>query len=66
MKHLTKEQRYQMEAYLVCGKTKKFFAEALGCDKSTIYREIRLNSLKWGKYRAGNAQNAFSQRLFVD
>ena len=26
MKHLTKEQRYEIKAYLHCGKSKEFFA----------------------------------------
>jgi len=59
MKHLTKAQRYQIEAYLECGKSKSFIADKLGVDKSTIYREIRRNSARRGKYRAEVAQ-AFS------
>lgn len=56
MKHLTKEQRYQIEAYLECGKSKSFIAKTLGFDKSTIYKEIKRNSTKRGKYRAEIAQ----------
>lgn len=56
MKHLTKEQRYQIEAYLECGKSKLFIAKTLGFDKSTIYKEIKRNSTKRGKYRAEIAQ----------
>ena len=29
MKHLAKEQRYQIKAYLNCGKSKLFIAQAL-------------------------------------
>jgi transposase, IS30 family len=51
MKHLTKEQRYQIKAYLNCGKSKFFIAEALKVHVSTIYREIKRNATKTGKYR---------------
>ena len=48
MKHLTKEQRYQIKAYLNCGKSKAFISEILQVDKSTIYRELKRNSKKEG------------------
>jgi transposase, IS30 family len=50
MKHLTKEQRYQIKAYLDCGKSKFFIAEALNVHVSSIYREIKRNATKTGKY----------------
>ena len=48
MKHLTKEQRYQIKAYLDCGKSKLFIAQALNVNKTTIYRELKRNSTKTG------------------
>jgi len=62
MKHLTKEQRYQIKAYLDCGKSKLFIAEALGVDKTTIYREIRRNSTKRGFYNPDFAQELSTER----
>jgi IS30 family transposase len=62
MKHLTKEQRYQIKAYLDCNKTKTFIAEALNVDKSTIGREIKRNSKKRGSYDPDLAQELASER----
>jgi len=62
MKHLTKEQRYQISAYLVCKKSKKFIAEAIGVDIVTIYREVKRNSSKTGKYSPAIAQELSEER----
>jgi len=62
MKHLTKEQRYQIKAYLDCKKTKTFIAKALNVDKSTIGREIKRNSKKRGSYDPVLAQELASER----
>ncbi len=62
MKHLTKEQRYQIKAYLNCGKSKLFIAEALNVDKTTIYRELKRNSKKQGSYNPDFAQELSSER----
>lgn len=62
MKHLTKEQRYQIKAYLNCGKSKLFIAEALKVDKSTIYRELKRNSKKQGSYNPDFAQELSTER----
>jgi IS30 family transposase len=62
MKHLTKEQRYQIKAYLNCGKPKSFIAEVLRVDKSTIYREIKRNSKKQGSYNPNFAHELYSER----
>jgi IS30 family transposase len=62
MKHLTKEQRYQIKAYLNCGKSKIFIAEALGVDKTTIYRELKRNSKKRGSYNPDFAQELSTER----
>ncbi len=62
MKHLTKEQRYQIKAYLDCNKTKPFIATALNVDKSTIYREIKRNSTKRGSYNPNFANELATER----
>lgn len=62
MKHLTKEQRYQIKAYLNCGKSKIFMATALGVDKTTIYRELKRNSKKRGSYNPDFAQELSTER----
>lgn len=62
MKHLTKEQRYQIKAYLKCSKSKSFIAEALSVNKTTIYREIRRNSTKRGFYNPDYAQELSTER----
>jgi IS30 family transposase len=62
MKHLTKEQRYQIKAYLNCGKSKLFIAEALKVDKTTIYRELKRNSKKRGSYNPDFAQELSTER----
>jgi IS30 family transposase len=62
MKHLTKEQGYQIKAYPNCGKSKIFIAEALKVAKTTIYREIRRNSTKRGLYNPDFAQELATER----
>jgi len=62
MKHLTNEQRYQIKAYLDCGKTKTFIAKALNVNKSTICREIKRNSRKRGSYNPSFAQELATER----
>ncbi len=62
MKHLTKEQRYQIKAYLDCNKTKTYIANALDVDKSTICREIKRNSKKRGSYNPSFAQELATER----
>ena len=62
MKHLTKEQRCQIKAYLNCGKSKLFIAKSLGVDKTTIYRELKRNSTKRGVYSPKFAQEFTSER----
>lgn len=41
MKHLTVEQRYQIEAYLKAKKSKDFIVLQLKVHKSSIYNEIK-------------------------
>ena len=62
MKHLTKEQRYQIKAYLNCGKSKFFIAKALNLNKTTIYRELQRNSTKRGSYNPDFAQELATER----
>jgi IS30 family transposase len=52
MKHITKEQRYQIEAYIKSDKSKQFIARELGVHPSTIYREVKRNAQKRGGYNA--------------
>ena len=62
MKHLTKEQRYQIKAYLNCGKSNVFIAQALNVDKTTIYRELKRNSNKRGSYNPDFAHELATER----
>ena len=62
MKHLTLEQRYALNAYLECGKSKSDIAKKLGVDRSTIYREIKRNSRKRGIYNADFANELAEER----
>ena len=58
--HITLEQRYKIDALLKAGHKVPFIADQLGVDKSTIYRELKRNSTKTGRYRAVSAHE-FSQ-----
>jgi IS30 family transposase len=62
MSHITKEQRYEIKAYLKCNKSKEFIAKALKVDRSTIYREIKRNSTKTGKYSPDFADELYQER----
>ena len=46
MKHLTKEQRYVIQALHRRKESKSAIATEIGVDKSTIYRELNRNSSK--------------------
>lgn len=69
MKHITKEQRYQIEVYVKLGKAKDFIAKELNVHRSTVFREIARNGQKRGKYSAQTA-HGFSEerkeRLFAN
>ena len=39
-KHLTKEQRYQIEAYLKLNTPVSQIAALIGCSRRTVYREL--------------------------
>lgn len=62
MKQLTKEQRYQIEAYLKAGKSKDFISEHLGVHRSSIFRECKRNGLKYGGYSARLAHEYAQER----
>ncbi len=62
MKHLTQEQRYQIQAYLRAGKSKDYIALELGVDRSSIYRELKRNSRQRGQYNAAHAQMICQER----
>ena len=62
MKQLTREQRYQIEAYLKAGMSKDFIAEALSVNRSSIFREVKRNSTKRGAYNASYAQMLCDER----
>jgi len=62
MKHITLEQRYALNAYLICGKTKSEAAKLLSVDRSTVYREIRRNSRKHGVYNPDFANELAEER----
>jgi transposase, IS30 family len=55
MKHITIEQRYQIEAYLKLKMSKDFISTELGIHRSSVYREISRNKLKNGGYSAKSA-----------
>lgn len=59
---LTDAQRYQIEAYVKAGMTKKFIVGQLAIDRSTLYRELKRNSSKRGLYRAAKAQSLCDER----
>lgn len=60
-KHLISSQRSQIFAYIQCGKSIDFIAEAIGVHKSTVYRELKRNSNKRGGY-AHNAHEMAMER----
>lgn len=62
MGHLTLAQRYALKAYLECGKSKTETAKLLGVDRSTVYRELKRNSTKQGKYNADFAQEQAEEK----
>lgn len=61
-KQLTDTQRYQIEAWLKAGTSKKFIVDQLRISRSTLYRELKRNSSKTGIYRAKRAQYLCDER----
>jgi len=62
MKHLTIEQRYEIQAYLKAGKNQKEIAVLIGKSPSVISRELKRNKLKRGSYSALKAQEFCNER----
>ena len=60
MKHLTKEQRYEIQSLFKRGVSRTEIAKELGVHKSTIGREVKRNCTKRGKYQAERA-NTYAQ-----
>ena len=54
-RHLTKDDRIVIKTLLQAGKTKQYIADAIGCNLSTIKRELRRNSGQCGyRYKQAN------------
>ncbi len=63
MSHITREQRYTIEALLTNGKTQSFIAAVIKKSKSVVSREINRNKDKRnGKYKVDLAQKKYEQR----
>ena len=64
--HLSQEQRYQLEALLKAGKSKRVIAQILEVHRSTIYRELKRNTITRGPgvrgYHAQKAQQKTQRR----
>lgn len=64
MKHLTREQRYNISAYLQSGKSETEIANIIGVHRSTISREIRRNRDKRnGVYKPELAHAKYKHRI---
>ncbi len=61
-KHLTREQRYQLEILLNQKVTKSEIAKQLKINRTTVYREINRNTLKNHKYNARIALEESNER----
>ncbi len=59
---LTMEQRYEISIYLKVGKSKKFICNELKIHRTTLYRELKRNSTKTGKYNPKYAQESCNIR----
>lgn len=63
--HLSKEQRYQLQALLETEQSKNDIASILGVHRSTVYRELERNSKQYCRsrdYTAGFAQQLSEKR----
>jgi IS30 family transposase len=60
-RQLTQEQRYQISALRVAGKSQRQIATILGCHNSTVCRELHRNATAGG-YQAALAQQRSDQR----
>lgn len=62
MEHLDENQRYFIFKSLQANKSKSEIAKCLGVDRSTVYREIKRNSVN-GRYRSSTAEQLAAARL---
>lgn len=66
--HLSRGQRYQIQALLQAGHSQKYIAQFIGVHAATISREIRRNSIQCSRppdrYKADNAQIFASRRAY--
>ena len=60
-KHLNQQQRYTISVMKQKGLDNKFIADAIGVNKSTVYRELKRNSGKRG-YSHALAQEMADER----
>lgn len=60
-RQLTQEQRYQISALLVAGRSQRQIATVVGCHSSTISRELRRNGTS-REYQADSAHRTSEQR----
>ena len=60
--HLTREQRYKIEALIKAGHKAPFIANQLNVNKSTIYRELNRNKSKKGCYRGRTAHEISQEK----
>jgi len=60
--HLTREQRYKIEALIKAGHKAPFIANQLKVNKSTIYRELNRNISKTGCYRGRTAHEISQEK----
>lgn len=61
-KQLTLGQRQQLDILVRLNKSKPEIADLLGIHRSTVYRELRRNSSRFGNYNAGYAQQYTNDR----
>ena len=65
---LNQEQRYQIEVLLQTGTPKTTIADLIGVDRSTVYRELKRNTINAARqpvYKAASAQLFTSKRAYV-
>lgn len=65
---LNQEQRYQIEALIKTGTSKTAIAAIVGIDRSTVYRELKRNSVCTAKqpvYKAATAQHFAVKRAYL-
>lgn len=60
--HITKEQRFKIQSWLELGMSQTAIAERLAKHRSSMSRELRLNSYSDGHYQAGHADKLARNR----